>query len=311
MISSFYSKFSDKREKNISFKVFHHVIFHLIPSENRENFNKIDQKSLGSKLLSIKKKIEILLESKFDLIFCSPSFRTISLLFSWGSLTVTVSLNPCKCRAQAHKSPIIPAPNTSTLSPTLIGAALSQPWAKHDKGSLSAAWGISTPFGTWYTYWSLQLQTCSFILIISIWKRIWAHLIFWNNGVRRPSTIPKNSNGVVDPSTQAEMVIASMTVVARIAAVVGIDGDGIADFKIFHRFANRFHDACEFVSQGQGTGFFARKWTLQTKDSEVNNPEEKRDEDFLIFFNLLLKPKIGPKWTHLILHAWFDETIEG
>lgn len=67
-----------------------------------------------------------------------PNFSKSFLLASCGSDIVT-RLCPWRWRAAAQRFPMIPAPWISMLIPTLMGLILSQPWAKHDNGSVKAA----------------------------------------------------------------------------------------------------------------------------------------------------------------------------
>ena len=66
-----------------------------------------------------------------------PSLWTKFLRMSFGSDTVTLRC-PWRWRHTNHKFPIMPAPITRMLWPTVTGEILSQPWARQDSGSHKA-----------------------------------------------------------------------------------------------------------------------------------------------------------------------------
>lgn len=72
------------------------------------------------------------------LFFNSLNFFKLFNLDSFGSEIVT-RLCPCRCKAHAHRFPMIPAPVINIFFPTLMGLARSQPWDKQDNGSHKAA----------------------------------------------------------------------------------------------------------------------------------------------------------------------------
>lgn len=73
-----------------------------------------------------------------NIVLFSPSFSTSFLLVSCGSLTVTLPLCPFKWNRQAHRFPMIPAPQIKILVLCGTEPRRSQPCAMQDRGSHKA-----------------------------------------------------------------------------------------------------------------------------------------------------------------------------
>lgn len=76
----------------------------------------------------------------------------------------------------------------------------------------------------------------------------WAHLTLGNDAMRSPSTVSEDSDGAVDAALVAEVVATDVTGVAHAAAAVGVDGDPLADFVVFHFAAHCLNGSAELVA---------------------------------------------------------------